>query len=166
MRLLMCLECRSLEELPDYSGPSEGDVLLEELAGRHEFAPGYPHHGNLIAIKDEDWANEKWRKDVIKQLWSDAGHTGLEPEFYETKNTFQDEAMKCFSAHMRPQNGCIDWKDKAKRLGNSMLDDDDRAVAKEHGLKRKRAVYLCDFCPAKFNYVQKQAYSAAGLYDN
>lgn len=165
MRLLMCIECKTLEELPDFNGRPEDDVLLEELISRHQFTEGYPHHGNLISIEDDKWADTVWREATIRQLWSDAGYTGMEPEFYASKNTFQEEAAKCYAAHRRPKDGCIDYKDRSKRIGNSLLDDDDKRVRAEHGLKRRQTVYLCDFCPAKFHYVQQKAYAQAGLYE-
>ncbi len=165
MRLLMCLECKSMEELPDFSGPPEEDVLLKSLIEKHQFMPGYPHHGHLMNIPQETWDNEEHRDAIIKEAWKKAGYTGMEPEFYATQNTFQEEAAKCFSAHMRPQDGCIDWHDRSKRIGNSTLTDEEKKTAREHGLKSKNAVYLCDFCPVRANYVQKKRYEAAGLYD-
>lgn len=147
MRLLICLNCVTVEELPDFKGDNpEEDVLLEELAGRHagpkpidgskvtkrlDFGPDERHFGNMLHIEDEVWGNPKYRDEILAQIKS--GTTGFESDFYATKNTFVEDAGKCYNAHQRPKDFCIDWHNKTKRLGNPLK-----------GSKAK--VFLCDFC--------------------
>lgn len=165
MRLLLCHDCKSLEEVPDFDGPVEQDTLLQILVDRHKYAPGYPHHGQLLQIKQEDWNNAQYRDAIVKEIRNGAGHTGLDPEAYAARNTFREDALKCYDRHSRPKDGCIDWKDLSKRLGNSILSDEEKKTARDHGLRSRGVVYLCDFCPVRANYVDPKKYDKAGLYD-
>lgn len=164
MRLLLCHDCRTLEELPDFDGPPAADVLLKELAERHRFPDDDRHRGQLLKIEAEDWKDKTRREAIIEEVWKKAGYTGMEPEFYATKNTFQEDAAKCFDRHRRPKDGCPDYCDPSKKLGNSTLTTEERNIAKAEGFKPRGAVYLCYFCPVQANYVQKKKFEAAGLY--
>jgi hypothetical protein len=143
MRILICLTCKSLEELPDFDGPAEYDVLLEGLIDRHKFdnADRTPHLGNLIAIDKKDWEDKKKREEILVQIKTAlaGGTTGFDPEFYASKNTYQADAMACFNSHKRPAAGCIDWHNDDKRIGNPTK------VGWQIGPK----IYQCDFCPVR-----------------
>lgn len=172
MRLFVCLDCRSIEELPDYEGPMvwneeykidvpAQDDLLEHLIEPHRQKQ---HSGHLIHIEDKDWRDKEARDQIIQQIKAGAGGEGLGSEAYAVKDTFQEEALKCFSRHNRPQDGCIDYKDRSKRLGNSILTDEEKSVARREGLKQMQARYLCEFCPVHSNYVQKKQFEKGGMY--
>ncbi len=166
MRLLLCHDCTTLEEVPDFDGPPERDVLLDNLLERHRFDGGRePHRGQLLKVDAKDWADKRKREAIIEEVWNKAGYTGMEPEFYATQNTFQEDAAKCFNAHRRPQGGCIDYCIPSKRLGNSTLTREEQKISKEAGFKPRGAVYLCNFCVVEANYVQKKKWEKQGLYD-
>lgn len=162
MRLLQCLDCLTLEEVPDFAGMPDDDVLLDDLVRRHRFPNSEPHKGNLFAIDSADWRSHK--DEICKRIWEDCGYTGLEPEFYASKSTYHEDALRCFSRHDRPVGYCIDWHDKSKRLGNPLLSWDDRRAADKHGLRNRQEVFLCDFCPVA-SHVTTQKRLKAGLYD-
>lgn len=157
IRLLFCRDCKSVEELPWYSGPPEGDVLLDHLVSKHRFPNGEEHIGTLGDIDSAIWADEARRQDVIKQVLAAAGWPGggggLGNEFYATKDTFRDDALACYNAHRRPKDGCIDWKDDRKRVGNPT----------SAGWKMGAKVYLCDFCPVA-TYVRTEIRHRKGMY--
>jgi hypothetical protein len=92
---------------------------------------------------------EGHRDDILKGLgerW-----TGFDPEFYATKDTFQEDAMRCFNLHRRPQGAdCIDWQADYRRVT-------------PHDWKG-RNVYLCDFCPVASSVKTAQRL-ALGVYD-
>lgn len=75
---------------------------------------------------------EGHRDDVLKGLqerW-----TGFHPEFYAQKDSYTEDAMRCFNLHRRPQGAdCIDWHDDGRRVTPNSW--------------KGREVYLCDFCP-------------------
>ena len=150
-RLLICRDCRTIEELPDYDGPVDYDVLLDHAVEAHKFPNGEAHFGNLATVSDEQWRNESTRQQIIAQIRSKT--TGLESEYYATKNTFEADAIACYNKHRRPDEGCIDWKIDKKRLGNPTK------VGWQAGPK----VYLCDFCPCK-SWVKTQERWQQGLY--
>lgn len=161
-RLLVCRECKTIEELPLYDGPPEmeaRDPILDNLVRRHVQLHGdiKPDAAALLVASEEPChCNEKkmvdtrgkavgvsrifgnhtfWqghKDDVLKGLrerW-----TGFDPEFYATKDTYREDALRCFDLHRRPQGtDCIDWQADNRRLTPSDW--------------KKNHVYLCHFCP-------------------
>jgi hypothetical protein len=91
---------------------------------------------------------EGHRDDILKGLqerW-----TGFHPEFYATKDTYKEDAMRCYNLHRRPKGtDCIDWRDDGRRLTPAAW--------------KGREVYLCDFCPVA-SQVTTAIRHAAGMY--
>lgn len=160
IRLLRCTYCRTLEELPDYQGDPQYDVVLEELVQRHQ--QKHPFHDEkdafLCRISEKAWRNPKIGRKVHDQIWSDLKEKGrlggFVPEYYSTKSTFHEDAIKCHNKHNR-QVPCIDWKVDRKRLGNP---------TKEGWREGRVKVYLCDFCPVASKVMEAKR-AAAGQYD-
>jgi uncharacterized protein YlaI len=155
LRLLICRDCRTIEELPDFDGPPEHDVLLDHLTEAHVYPNGEKHFGNLAVVPADQWRDPSMQQAIVKQISSRT--TGLESEFYATKNTYEEDALKCFKAHHRPKGSCGEFKDERKRLGNPHKEL--AANWRNHPFK----VYLCDFCPVK-TWVDTQERAQAGLY--
>lgn len=161
-RLLVCRECRTIEQLPLYDGPKEleaQDPILDRVVRQH-----VQRHGDikpdsaalLVASEDPCHCGEKTMVDVrgarqgpgrvlgrhtfweghrddilkgLKERW-----TGFHPEFYATKDTYQEDAGRCFNLHRRPKGAdCIDWHDDSRRVTPASW--------------KGREVFLCDFCP-------------------
>jgi hypothetical protein len=166
IRLLYCYNCKSIEELPDFEGRPEDDTLLEILVEKHQSA-GIPHTGFLSKIGVKIWSVESYRKEIIKNLRNKVGGglADLDPDYYTTKATFYDDAMKCYSDHLRPKEGCSDWRAKNKRLVPTNTNELRKEIGLESaGKSASTNVFLCDFCPVKTFYVTKQR-DAAGLYE-
>lgn len=183
MRLLICMDCHTIEELPDYNGPLETvrvpapdgtmmeaqvppvgeDHLLEHLSEPHR---KQEHRGQLVSVPEENWRDTQTRVEILKQLRDQlkGASTGLDPEAYAIKNTFQEDALKCFNAHRRPKDGCIDWESRSKVLGNSLLTEDEKTAARKHGLHSKQKRYLCHFCPVA-SQVKTKMFDKQGLYN-
>lgn len=163
IRLLVCLNCKSIEELPDYEGRPENDTLLEISLEKHNSA-GIPHAGHLIKVPLIVWQVPKVREEIIKQIRAQ-GSSGLDvimPGFYDTKNTFFEDAMACYAQHLRPKAQCPDFKSEKKALVPKT-----HAERKEAGLSAPGTtgpkIHLCDFCPVRvFN--ERKAREAKGLY--
>ena len=81
------------------------------VLGRHTFWEG--HRDDILGGLKERW-------------------TGFHPEFYATKDTYLEDAMRCYNLHRRPTT-CIDWHDDGRRVTPASW--------------KGREVYLCDFCP-------------------
>jgi hypothetical protein len=162
IRLLYCYNCTTIEELPDFEGRPEDDHLLELLVEKHQSA-GIPHNGFLSKIGVKIWSQEKYRKEIIKNLRTRVGGglADIDPEYYATKATFYEDAMKCYSEHLRPQGSCSDW-----RASNKKLIPKTAAERKEVGLSEKTTshIFLCDFCPVK-TYMVTKARKEAGMYN-
>ena len=146
-RLLVCRECQTIEVLPLFDGPAQlepQDPLLAGLVRRHVEIHGDAKQDSAALLRvDEKPCNCK-RCRGFNSIWE--GHqteilgnlkerwTGFHPEFYATKDTYAEDALRCYNLHRRPKGtDCIDWRDDRKRL------------TPEHW--EGQHVYLCDFCP-------------------
>ena len=166
IRLLYCYNCKTIEELPDFEGRPEDDTLLEILVEKHQSA-GIPHTGFLSKIGVKIWSVESYRKEIIKNLRNRVGGglADIDPDYYTTKATFFEDAMTCFNLHLRPTEGCPDWKSEKKRLIPKGTDELRKEVGMEKAAKSTGTkVYLCDFCPAKTFVVEKNR-KKLGLYE-
>ena len=155
----------TIEQLPLYDGPPQleaSDPLLDNIVRRH-----VQKHGDMktdsaaLLVASEDSctcpsckgrAGSFWdvhRTEVLsglKERW-----TGFHPEFYATKDTYREDAMRCFNLHRRPQGtDCIDYRDDNRKLSGRNWPQD-------------KAVYLCDFGPVK-TAVDTAIRHAAGMY--
>ena len=163
VRILYCFNCKTIEDIPDYEGHPDDDTLLEIVLEKHTSA-GVPHTGHMFKVAAKLWFVDSVRKEIIKQIRSGSGGMDeLDPGFYDTRNTFFEDAMKCYGDHLRPKGACPDFRTDKKRL----LPQTD-ALRKEAGLDKVKnsasRVYLCDFCPVKSFYMQKSRLEA-GVYD-
>lgn len=157
VRILMCLDCESLEEVPDYEGDPKYDTLLEYVIAPHAYADGTRHRGQLMKVDKRHWEDAAVRAEIVKRIRDKTGHTGLDPAFYDTKNTLVEDALKCFSQHHRNPK-CGDYKTDSKRLTPGTAKE-----RKAAGLPKYRSPndkYLCDFCPVQME-VENHRYNKA-----
>jgi hypothetical protein len=160
IRLLVCRNCRSAEELPDWDGRPEDDVLLQITVERHQRPT--PHVGLLFKFPVKYWARPDVKQQILKQI--SEGSSGLDvfgTKFYDTKSTFQEDAMKCYALHNRPTGQCPDYKSDRK-----MLKPDTAKERKEAGMDKESKgpkIYLCDFCPVK-SFNMKKHNEQKGMY--
>ena len=149
IRVLYCAVCQTMETLPLYDGPVEGDTLLEVLVSRHQFESGEPHKGHLFRVPQLEWEREAVRKEIIKQI-KGGGSKGIDEfdaSFYATKDTFKEDALTCYAQHNRPKDSCGDYMSDKK-----ILLPDTKAERKEAGLPSPAKApgpknHLCGFCP-------------------
>lgn len=166
LRLLACAKCRSIEELEDFQGPAEYDVILDIAVSRHQ--PSEAHSpAALVRVKESDWNQPGIRAQMEKQIrdsFDPTASTGFDAGTYAMVNNFKSDAMACFARHQR-NPACPDYKSDAKRLV-----PDTQAERREMGMDRKYdrnpglTRYLCEYCPVH-SLVQQVARKKAGLYD-
>jgi hypothetical protein len=164
IRLFYCWDCKTIDELPDFQGRPEDDTLLAILIEKHQSA-GVAHGCTPFRIGVKLWSVESVRNSIIKQIRSqtNGGLDELDPTYYATRSMFYEDAMKCFAKHLRPQDGCPDWKSDSKRLvPNTAAERKDAGLVSPEKSNATK-VYLCDFCPVKSNVLTKQR-AAAGMY--
>jgi len=151
IRLVYCLVCNTLEELPPHDGPPETDVLLELTLEKHEFTSGERHMGKMFILPVKTWSKTESRKAIIDQLKAGGseGLDAMDPEksFYDTKMQFAEDAMNCYNRHLRPTESCDDYESDKMRL----LPKTDKE-RKELGLPDAASsgapkVFTCHFCP-------------------
>ena len=153
IRILHCHDCGTLEELPWYEGPVERDFALEYLLLQHE-SEGHRHRGKLYDVEERVWKLDNLRRTIIEQI-KGGGSEGLaafDPKFYDTRDTLREDAAKCYQLHLRPKEGCGDWRTKRKELVPDTKQD-----RKEVGLSMEGAPrqWLCDFCVVRSYYERK-----------
>ena len=165
LRILYCYVCDSIEELPPFFGRPENDHLLAVSLEKHVFPSGEEHKGRLYVFPEAYW-NGQTKKDIIDQIRGRAGAKGLasaDPTYYDTKNTFMEDALTCFSRHGRPEDGCSDYQSPAKRLLPKTAEE-----RKELGLPSPKDApgprsYLCNFCPVH-SQVTTRKRALLGMY--
>lgn len=159
-RLLICHTCKTIEPLSDYQGPPENDAELELLASRHKFPDGNLHLGSLGDVETKHWNSPGVQAQIISQIRDSAGHTGLDQDFYNTKLTFETDALACFAAHNR-NPACSDYHSDSKELKpDTALERKAVGAKKYHSVKR---IYLCDYCPVH-SLVQQAQKEKLGYY--
>ncbi len=144
LRLVRCSTCKVLEEIPDYTGDPHYDMVLDDVVRRHEEIHGDRDTLVLLRVSQEDWGNPGRKRQIHKSIWE--GVKGFVPEYYATKSTYQEDAVKCFKAHSFSVP-CIDWRSDRKRLGNPTKEGWKQAVV---------VLHLCDFCPVKVKVQEAQ----------
>jgi hypothetical protein len=154
VRLLKCYDCKSLEVIgPMYWGNPDDDSALQYVSEPHLRKD---HKGNVPIVHEQDWEDQHIKRAIVERLWDDV--VGFRPSYYDIKDTFKDDAGKCFIAHHRSVP-CIDWRDSTKLLSNPAAKER-RWLAREtkhesvqhSGIKR----YLCDFCPVAQTVLDRQ----------
>jgi hypothetical protein len=170
MRLLYCRTCSSLEEVPDLDhelGEGEVDPLVEYLVQKHTERDPMGHGDvsmqtspfRLPVVDDEEWKNN--RAQVIKVINESNKSVGMDGWVYEATSTYAVDAGKCYNAHNRPKEGCIDWWDDSKRIGRPTAMG--KSALKEGYKLGQNDPHLCQWCPV-FTYVQTQVNFKAGMY--
>lgn len=157
-RLLHCLVCDTLEELPPYDGAPEQDHLLAIACENHLFPSGEPHKGKLYVLPLKYWADQKSKKEIIRQL-KGGGSKGLaevDDSFYESRSTFMEDAMKCYRAHNQPKNGCAEWHDSNKMLIPNTIKERKKEGLGNYKDEAGPKTYLCDFCPVAIGVAQRK----------
>lgn len=173
IRLLQCVDCKTIEVLPGYRGPAQHDEALSYLVQRHRFPDGSEHRGNLIPAEVstndgglrpatmDDWKNPKFQELVKENISKSARPgqgTGLGMQFYDTRDTFRDDAMACWKSKLKPAPYCPEYKSDRKKLV-----PDTAKLRKAEGLgKTTVSRSLCEFCPVH-SMVQAKQRQNAGL---
>jgi hypothetical protein len=157
-RLLFCLVCQTLEELPPYDGDPELDTLLQIACENHVFPSGEPHKGKLFVLPVRAWAHTASKKEIITQI-KGGGSKGLaeiDDTFYESRSIFLEDAMSCYKAHNKPKQGCSDW-----HIEKKMLIPKTEKERRAEGMEKYKdspgqKTYLCDFCPVAVGVAQRK----------
>ena len=152
IRVLHCHDCGTLDEIPWYEGPPEYDSLLEVVLSRHE-TNGHRHIGKLFDVEIRVWKLDNLRNQIIENIKGGSkGLAAFDPSYYHTRDTFREDALKCYKEHLRPKDGCGDW-----RADSKILRPDTRKERLEVGLDMSGAPkhWLCDHCPVSAYYERK-----------
>lgn len=174
----MCHICKTIDELPSLTRelqPGEPEpLLLNVMSGKHNHGPlligGADEKIALVQVDDLEWM----RQDVKDEILSRFKHQwrGFEPELYALRSSFHEDALRCYSRHNRPKEGCIDYQDDSKLLTPSswkteaegQIDRSDLARITAQTEQNRRPIYLCNFCPVQ-SYVTFKRREERGQYN-
>ena len=157
-RLLYCLVCQTLEELPPYDGEPELDYLLTIACEKHVFPSGEPHKGKLFVLPLRAWAHKESKREIIRQI-KGGGSKGLaefDESFYDSRSNFMEDAMSCYNQHNKPKAGCEDWHIDAKLLVPSTEKERRAEGLEKYKNSPGKKTYLCDFCPVAIGVAQRK----------
>jgi hypothetical protein len=120
-------------------------------------------HAGLATVSEKTWDDPRLQKKVIEQLSEAASgkDTGLGSGLYNLRDTFKDDAIKCWRQHNRTTN-CGDYKSDSKRLVPDTRGDR-RELGLETKASRRPGTYLCVFCPYH-SVVMQRARKEQGFY--
>lgn len=164
-RLLFCLVCQTLEELPPYDGVPEQDYLLAVACENHVFPSGEPHKGKLFVLPLRSWADLKSKKEIIRQI-KGGGSKGLaeiDDSFYDSRSIFMEDAMTCYRRHNQPKDGCSEWHDKSKMLVPKTAKERKAEGMEKYEDSPGPKTYLCDFCPVAIGVAQRKQKLIGGI---
>ena len=149
-RLLTCQTCGTMYRMKDYDGPVQYDMELIELCNRHLGQAANPdpdaHKSIIIRCDQNTWDKlgdeTQIKKELAKNEW----------EVRELRDDLKVEALKCFSRHNNPKQGCIDYEDESKTIGRKI------------GVPKENRQYLCNYGPAQA-FVTHGIRKKKGMYD-
>lgn len=158
MRLVFCDACATLEEIPDFSGrDDEIDPYVLGVVLKHNEHDPMAHGGvklraspmQVYKVDDLEW--QMHPEKVIQHVNEMSRRQGMTNWVNESFNTYQEDALRCFKKHGRPQHGCIDYWDDSKRIGRPTKEG--KQAVKENYKLGQDDPHLCQWCPVH-TYVQ------------
>lgn len=167
LRLVICVKCGSVQEIPDYEGHWQQDIWLNETLKSHLLPSGEATHGEVHVgrVGQSEWNNSSSRQQILARLPEEVGMPGsgqgLGQTYYDTKSNFTADAFTCWTRDHNRTTNCEDYKSDRKRLW-----PDTKGERKELGLdpKTRPNTFLCDFCPYNSIVMQRQR-ASKGEYD-
>ena len=147
-RLLVCKTHGVMWKMRPYDGPPEYDQELRELCDRHNAQVPDPQNCRALIYRTDPETAAKL--DVETALKNEL----KEQDVYirDFRDELKVDALKCFSRHNRPSQGCIDWC------------NDDKTIGRKSGVPKDKRQYVCMYCPAAEYYTHRQR-TEMGLYD-
>lgn len=164
LRLLVCRDCQSTDVLADFDGDPSHDSALEYVISKHEYPNGERHFGRLYrGIDEAQWNRPETQREILKQIWQQEGHTGMDPWVYQAMDTLKADAMQCWRTRLRPKT-CSDFhSDKKVLLPPTAADRKSEGLPKWSTKNAHAQRYLCDYCPIR-SVAEQKVRKAQGLY--
>jgi hypothetical protein len=166
-RLLKCMKCRTIDEVPDYEGPEGGKGSAEFDIGLKFFTDQHVNKGctredfATYEYPTRFWVIPKIKEGIMAQI--NEGAQGLDvfgTNAYAMKENFSADAMTCWMTEHNQTLDCGDYKSDKKQLTAGT--DRERISLGLEPLNKGPKVYLCDYCPMKSKvqgkYFKKKGY--------
>lgn len=134
--------------MPAFEGNPADDYWLKRKEQDHMLPSGTALHGqtHIGNIEQQEWINH--RQEIIEKLATEftlpGKGAGLGQTYYDTKDNYSQDAMKCWRVAHNRTTDCGDYMTpKMKVL------PDTRAERKDAGMdyKHRPGFFLCELCP-------------------
>lgn len=147
-RLLVCKTHSTMWKLLPYDGPAEYDMELREICNRHNAQVANPEACKATIFRtDQETSKKLDMETILTNKLKD--HDVYIKDF---RNELKTDALKCYSRHNRPKQGCIDWC------------IDEKTIGRKTGIPKSKRQYLCMYCPVAEYYTHRERIDL-GLYD-
>jgi len=139
------------------------DPILEDFVEKHSH--GYDDNTAIRGLVEVFQIDKRaWdTMDVVTKVQSELQR--VTSQHYAEVDEYKEAALKCYNAHGNPdlQDGCRDYMDDSKRIGQASYDDGDghRIEIPPHFRQ-----YLCYLCPYQQTYIQVELRRRRGAYDD
>lgn len=158
--LFICFVCRDISEISDYS-PKDADrdprigYLVEVHLRRHPSMEDrvVTDWASLGSVSTKHWDSTEYRREITKKILENHGQTGFDADFYDTHDTFKEEAFSCWKKHNKPayksntQPKCADYLSASKEIKpNTAVERKAAGLPKYDDVKLKK-MYGCIYCP-------------------
>lgn len=188
-RLVACHRCHSLTKIPDVAPgtpttvarlrwASGEEIVLKDEDGKPKLVPLFDpvledfvekhEHGvedarlsiasvQVFTVDQRTWDTIDITTKIKTELAAQQG------AWYEERDEYREAALKCYNAHGNPdlQDGCPDYLDDTKRIGQASYKDDDGNTI---NVPPRFRTYLCHLCPYVHSYLQVELRRRRGAY--
>lgn len=134
--------------MPDYEGHPSGDYWLKQKESAHMLQSGTALHGqtHVGRIEQQEWINHQ--QEIVEKIASEftlpGSGAGLGQTFYDVKDNYSADAMKCWRVGHNRTTNCGDYMSSKMKVM-----PDTRAERKAAGMdyKDRPGFFLCELCP-------------------
>lgn len=158
--LLICWPCKKIEEIPDYdpdnadNDPRIGHIVENHLR-RH---PSFEDRNilewmSLGFVPTRHFKDPQYKKQIIDQILEGNGKTGFDDEFYDTTNTFKEDALSCYQRHNRPafksntSPKCNDYLSHNMEIKPNTSRERKIAGLPTYDETKIKKSFICEYCP-------------------
>lgn len=159
IRILYCHDEDTLDVVPMFTGPPEYDYAMKVVVERKHTTPsGLKHIGQVYVVEESLWADRKTRKTIVDQFrrGGSKGLAEMDSDYYNSRDTFSEDAMTCYSKHLRPVGACADYRSADKKILPNTAKERKEAGLAAPSKAPGASQHICSFCPVESFYAKKR----------
>jgi hypothetical protein len=166
--LFFCHPCNSIDEIPDYDPDNaHNDPRIDHIYSAHiRRHPSFEDRfilewANLAFAPTRHWKDPEYKKQIKAKLLEGMGKTGFDQSFYDTQNTFKEDALACWQRHNQPafksntQPKCNDYLDDHMEIKPNTNTERKKAGLGTYDETKVRKSFVCEYCPYHMSVVSE-----------